>query len=184
MPTLLWGLPYWLQAPSSSFAVGRSGALGGHRLRSHGPSRTPQHGFWTRRTRLAYWFLLGPIILAAGLGFLSSGGWNATTIWYLSMGGLFFIAGTAELLGVFPPDKRARIDALDVLGRPRVLVVALLVGAAVLLVAVLGTGMSLLDGLLRFAAYASFFALVFGSARRRRRAGADPPPRATGEASR
>lgn len=142
------------------------------------PSRMPKNGFWTRRTRLAYWFLLGPIILAAGLSFLSSDGWTTTTFWFLSMGGVCLVAGTAELLGIFPSDKGVRTDAIEVLGRPRVLVVAILAGAAVLIGAIVVTGLSLVDGLLRFAAYASFFALAFGYARRRRQARADTSPRA------
>lgn len=155
----------------------RAATEAGSRSNANGtPSRTPQHGFWTRRSRLVYWFLLGPIILAAGLGFLSSGGWNVTTIWYLAMGCLCLVAGVAELLGVFPSDRKTRIDALDVLGRPRVVVVALLVGAAVLLVVMLGTGMSLLDGLVRFGAYVTFFVLLSGYARRRERARANTSP--------
>jgi hypothetical protein len=133
---------------------------------SAGGESSTRHGMvgWSRRSRLLWAFIVGPLIVLAGVYYLLSEGLTFTTVWFLAIGGLLLAFGFRDLLMQLPTRKPE--DAILVLARPSTLVISLLVGGLTFIIVTVSSYMSWPDNALRFAVYAVFFLLLFAYARR------------------
>lgn len=128
------------------------------------PFREDGAPFWTRPRRLFWAFLVGPLIILAGVYYWLTEGLNFYAGWYFLIGGLLVAFGLRDLLTDHPP--RTREDALRVFAHLSTLLILLLVGGLSFVVMTAISYVPWPDSLLRFVIYAAFFLLLFVYARR------------------